>query len=67
MPTDQAAPGHQRVAYAATAQAIDAARSDDVRTQTQALDDFAADYARQPGSTITASVYHATRRDGSAG
>lgn len=67
MPTDQAVPGHQRVAYAATAQAIDAARSHDVRAQTRALDDFAGDYARRPGSTITASVYHAVRRDGSSG
>ncbi|WP_284254002.1 hypothetical protein [Pseudolysinimonas kribbensis] len=67
MPTDQAAPGHQRVAYAATAQAIDAARSEDVRAQSRALDDFAGDYARRPGSTITASLYHAVRRDGSGG
>jgi hypothetical protein len=67
MPTDQAAPGHQRVAYAATAQAIDAARSHDVRSETRALDDFTGDYTRRPGSSITASVYHAVRRDGSAG
>jgi hypothetical protein len=51
MPTDQAAPGHQRVAYAATAQAIDAARSGDVRAQSDALDAFTGDYADQPGST----------------
>jgi hypothetical protein len=64
MPTDQAAPGHQRVAYAATAQAIDAARSSDVREQSTALDGFTGDYAGRPGATITASLYHATRRDG---
>jgi hypothetical protein len=64
MPTDQAAPGHQRVAYAATAEAIDAARSSDVRTQSASLDAFTGDYARQPGSTITAYSYHADRRDG---
>jgi hypothetical protein len=64
MPTDQAAPGHQRVAYAATAQAIDAARSSDVRTQSAALDDFTGDYADRPGATITSSLYHSTRRDG---
>lgn len=64
MPTDQAAPGHQRVAYAATAQAIDAAASDDVRVQSAVLDDFTGDYARRPGATITSSLYHATRRDG---
>jgi hypothetical protein len=64
MPTDQAAPGHQRVAYAATAQAIDAARSSDVRAQTAALDGFTGDYAGRPGATITSSLYHSTRRDG---
>ena len=64
MPTDQAAPGHQRVAYAATAQAIDAARSGDVRAQSDALDSFTGDYADQPGSSITAYSYHADRRDG---
>jgi hypothetical protein len=65
MPTDQAAPGHQRVAYAATAQAIDAARSAQVREQSDALDAFTADYATQPGARITAYSYHAVRRDGS--
>ncbi|MGN6327137.1 hypothetical protein [Pseudolysinimonas sp.] len=65
MPTDQAAPGHQRVAYAATADAIDAARSRDVREQSAALDAFTGDYAAQDGSSITAFSYHATRRDGS--
>jgi hypothetical protein len=64
MPTDQAAPGHQRVAYAATAQAIDAARSSDVRAQTAALDGFTGGYAGRPGATITSSLYHSTRRDG---
>jgi hypothetical protein len=64
MPTDQPAPGHQRVAYDATAAAIDAARSDDVRRQSAALDDFTGDYATEPGSSITAYSYHAVRRDG---
>jgi hypothetical protein len=61
MPTDQPVPGHQRVAYAATAAAIDAARSTDIRSQSAALDDFAADYAGRSGSSITAYTYHATR------
>jgi hypothetical protein len=64
MPTDQPAPGHQRVAYAATAEAIDAARSAGVRTQSAALDGFTSEYAELPGSTITAYSYHAVRRDG---
>jgi len=64
MPTDQPAPGHQRVAYDATAQAIDAAQSQGVREQSRALDAFTGDYAGQPGSSITAYSYHAVRRDG---
>ncbi len=64
MPTDQPAPGHQKVAYAATAQAIDAARSGEVRAQNDALDAFTGQYASQPGSTITSYSYVADRRDG---
>jgi hypothetical protein len=64
MPSDQAAPGHQRVAYDATAQAIDAGQSRSVREQSAALDDFTGDYAGRPGASITAYSYHATRRDG---
>ena len=50
-----------RARYVATAEAIDRARSQEVRAQSAALDDFTKDYARRPGATITAFGYHADR------
>lgn len=61
LPTYHAAPAHQRDAYMATAAAIDGAESSAVREQNAALNSFTADYAKQPGSTVTAMVYHAQR------
>jgi hypothetical protein len=61
IPTELAAPAHQRTAYDATASAIDRATSAAVREQVAAMDEFTAEYARQDGSTITAMVYRAER------
>lgn len=61
IPTELAAPAHQRTAYDATASAIDHAASDAVREQVAAMDEFTAEYRRQEGSTITAMVYQANR------
>ena len=61
LPTYHAAPAHQRDAYMASAAAVDAATSQAVREQNAALDSFTADYADQPGATVTAMTYHATR------
>ncbi|HEY4224488.1 MAG TPA: hypothetical protein VGM70_01580 [Pseudolysinimonas sp.] len=61
LPTYHAAPAHQRDAYMASAAAVDAATSNAVREQNAALDAFTADYADQPGSTVTAMTYHAIR------
>ncbi len=61
LPTYHAAPAHQRDAYMASAAAVDAATSNAVREQNAALDAFTADYADQPGATVTAMSYHAIR------
>ncbi|MES1169909.1 MAG: hypothetical protein ABUL47_04395, partial [Leifsonia sp.] len=61
LPTYHAAPAHQRDAYMATATAVDQAASAAVRDQSAALDAFTADYAHQPGATVTAMTYHGTR------
>ena len=61
IPTYHAAPAHQRDAYNATAQAVDAARSPEVRDQIAAMDAFTGDYTRLDGSTITEFTYHAER------
>lgn len=61
IPTELAAPAHQRTAYDATAYVIDHAASDAVREQVAAMDAFTADYRERDGSTITAMVYEATR------
>lgn len=61
LPTYHAAPAHQRDAYAATAEVIDAAGSAAVRDQSAALDAFTGDYVTRPGSTITVIRYHAER------
>jgi len=67
IPTDLAAPAHQRTAYVATASEVDRARSAAVREQIAAMDDFTADYTRQSGSSITVMTYHAQRGVGGAG
>lgn len=61
LPTTQAAPAHQRVAYAETAALVDAARSSVVRDQVAAMDDFTSDYAGREGAGITVFRYHAER------
>ncbi|MEP6842353.1 MAG: hypothetical protein ABJA11_02450 [Pseudolysinimonas sp.] len=61
LPTYHAAPAHQRDAYMATAAAVDGATSSAVREQNEALNSFTADCARQPGSTVTAMIYHGVR------
>jgi hypothetical protein len=64
IPTELAAPAHQRTAYDATAAVIDRATSEVVREQIAAMDGFTADYLRDDGSTITAMVYEASRGGG---
>lgn len=59
-PTDIAVPAHQRVSYEATAEAIDSAESDAIRTQVARLDAFGAGYLER-GGTITEATYHAVR------
>ena len=61
LPSYHAAPAHQRDAYRATAQAVDAAGSSAVRQQSAALDSFTADYADRSGATVTVTTYHAER------
>lgn len=61
--TDQAAPGHQRDAYVATASVIDTAQSAAVRDQIAATDAFTHDYTSADGGTVTAMTYHAERVD----
>ena len=61
LPTYHAAPAHQRDAYQATAEVVDAASSAAVREQNAALDAFTADYSSQRGSSITSMSYHAAR------
>lgn len=61
--TDQAAPGHQRDAYVATASVIDTAQSAAVRDQIAATDAFTGDYTSADGGTVTALTYHAERID----
>lgn len=61
IPTELAAPAHQRTAYDATATVIDRASSAAVREQIAAMDEFTAGYLRDDGSRITAMVYEATR------
>lgn len=60
LPTHQAAPAHQRTAYARTAAAIDDAQSTVVREQVARLDAFTAEYLQRGGS-VTALTYHAER------
>jgi hypothetical protein len=61
LPTDQAAPAHQRTAYERTADAIDGAESAAVREQVRALDAFTAEYLELPGGHATRTTYHAVR------
>jgi hypothetical protein len=61
LPSHHAVPAHQRDAYMATATAVDGARSSAVRDQNAALNAFTADYAGQPGATVTAMTYHGER------
>jgi hypothetical protein len=61
MPTDLPAPGHQRSAYAHTANAIDAAESAAVREQVRTIDSFTAEYLELPGGQATSTTYRATR------
>jgi hypothetical protein len=61
IPTELAAPAHQRTAYDATATVIDRASSAAVREQIAAMDEFTAGYLRDDGFRITAMVYEATR------
>lgn len=61
IPTDEAAPAHQRSGYLSTASAIDDAESSAVRQQIRTLDAFAADYLDRPGGQATVMTYHATR------
>ncbi|MEO8528866.1 MAG: hypothetical protein ABI435_07290 [Pseudolysinimonas sp.] len=59
-PTGIAAPAHQRFSYEATADAIDAARSEAIRSQLTQLEGFGDGYVENGGS-ITVSTYHAVR------
>lgn len=61
IPTSEPAPAHQRNAYAATAMAVDGAKSDAVRQEIAAMDAFTADYVQREGSSITAMTFHAER------
>jgi len=61
IPTAEPAPAHQREAYVATATVVDAATSDAVRRQIDAMDAFTSEYTDRPGSTITVMTYHAER------
>lgn len=63
IPTDQAAPAHQRVAYERTASAIDTAESAVVRDEVRFADDFTADYLTAPGGQATVMTFHADRVD----
>lgn len=63
IPTDKAAPAHQRTGYVDAAQAIDADRSNVIREQVAAMDAFTADYLAIDGSTSTVTMYHAERGD----
>ena len=63
--TEQVVPAHQRSAYERTATAIDAAESNAIREQIDALDTFATEYVDAPGGTMTVMTYDATRVDGS--
>jgi hypothetical protein len=61
IPTDEAAPAHQRSGYLSTASALDDAESSAVQQQIRTLDAFAADYLDRPGGQATVMTYHATR------
>lgn len=61
IPTDRAAPAHQRTGYIDAAQAIDADTSSIIRDQVTAMDAFTADYLAIDGSTATVAIYHAER------
>jgi hypothetical protein len=63
IPTDMAAPAHQRVSYVETAAAVDAAESSLVRDQISAMDGFTAEYTTTGNATITSFTYHAERLD----
>lgn len=64
IPTELAAPAHQRTAYERTATAIDAAESEVVREQIRTLDAFTADYAALPGYQATSTTFRAVRVGG---
>ncbi|MEO5535040.1 MAG: hypothetical protein ABIR17_07915 [Pseudolysinimonas sp.] len=59
-PTGIAAPAHQRFSYEATADAIDEAQSQAIRSQLSELERFGDGYVENGGS-ITVSTYHAVR------
>jgi hypothetical protein len=61
IPTELPAPAHQRSAYVATATAIDAASSQALRAQLDALDAFTRDYTEREASLVTVMMYHAER------
>jgi hypothetical protein len=61
IPDGLPAPAHQRCAYVATATAVDAARSEAVRTQIAAMDAFTSDYTQREGSRMTVMMFHADR------
>lgn len=61
MPTDAPVPAHQRNAYAATAELLDAARSPVIRDELAALRAFTDDHLRRDGATMTVLRYRAER------
>lgn len=63
VPTDLAAPAHQRTAYVATAAAIDADPAPQLREQVAAMDAFAGDYLAIDGAAMTVSTFHGERLD----
>ncbi len=66
MPKGREVPAHQKDAYEATARAIDAARSDAVRDELRALNDFTGDYTGRDGFRMTTFEYRAERVSGSS-
>jgi len=63
IPTDLAAPAHQRSAYVATAAVIDADLAPQLREQIATMDAFAGDYVAMDGATMTVSTFHGERID----
>jgi hypothetical protein len=61
IPNELPAPAHQRSAYVATAQQIDAAASQAVREQITAMDGFTSAYTEREGSRVTVMMYSAVR------